>query len=97
MNPRNLNRHIHAACLKVMEASCLVNDVQREAALSDLLPSITELIEQIEGSHADEVLSRPALITYGWLHNQHKEILESLVLGADLDSFIADIEEFANE
>jgi hypothetical protein len=96
MNPRNLNRQIHSTCLRVMEASCLINEGQRQAALADILPQITDLVDQIEGTHADEVLAGPGLIMYGWLYNQHKKILESLV-SDDLDSFFNEVEAYAND
>jgi hypothetical protein len=97
VNPRNLNRKIHALCLKVMEASCLINEGQRNHELAELLPSITELVDHIEGSHADEVLSGPALTTYGWLYKQRKEILESLVSEDDLDSMFLQLEGYLSE
>lgn len=79
-----------------MEASCLVNEGQRQAALADILPQITGLVDQIEGTNADEVLAGPGLIMYGWLYNQHKEILESLVSDLDLDAFYDEVEEHVN-
>jgi hypothetical protein len=97
VNARNLNRQIHTQCLRVMEASCLVNEGQRQAALADILPGISAIVDQIEGSHADEVLAGPGLIMYGWLYNQHKEILESLVSDNDLDAFFDEVEAFAND
>lgn len=96
MNPRNLSRQLHSLTIRLMEASCLVNEGQRQAALTEILPRLTGLIEHVEGSHADEVLSGPGLIMYGWLFNQHKQILESL-LSDDLDSFFDEVEAYAND
>lgn len=97
MTPGKINRNLHKACLIAMEASLLEQpEIWREKKARDVIECINFALKDVDETDLG-ALGNHGMTMYGWLFKQRAELAESLVSGLDIDSFLDDVEQFAND
>lgn len=97
MNPREINRELHRASMRLMDIDCITDPDDAALRKRVFLPRLGDLLEEVEANLAIEVLAPPSTIMYNWLRRQHSILLESLMPDGPLDDFFNEVEAFANE
>lgn len=97
MNNRDISRKLHVVAMHAMEVDIMIGPLEpRWKKVQEVILLMNRVINEVDEVDLD-TLSPSAKVTYGWLCKQREILSNAHIPAVQLDKYLEDLEECAND